>query len=96
MNNPLSAQTGWTEICINEPSRVISFFNDDESIRIYVYYSAMTVSNALNHPLTEKSQLFRRNITKAELQKLFGDSRHHTGTGYYKKQRVRYVNKREI
>ncbi|GAX22786.1 hypothetical protein FisN_11Hu323 [Fistulifera solaris] len=73
----------YTEIMLNDVSRVISFRRD--RARINVYYSTGTVGTCLSHPTKGKTQLFRRDVTLQELKQLFQDPRLHTGKGYYRK-----------
>ncbi len=58
---------------------------DKSTMRINVYYSKMTVATCIDHPKQGKTQLFRRNVTIEELEKIFENPRHHTGKGYHKK-----------
>lgn len=54
--------------------------------RINIYMSKMTVATCLDHPKKGKTQLFRRNVTFSELEKIFANPRVHTNKGYIKKQ----------
>ena len=56
-----------------------------EGVRINIYLTKMTVSTCINHPKKGKTQLFRRNVSKETLEKIFRTPRIHTGKGYYKK-----------
>jgi hypothetical protein len=79
----LAAAHGWEEIGINAASKVISFRDADCSTRLNVYYTTMTVGSALLHPVMGKTQLFRRDCSKEDLQKIFDNPRVHTkGKGY--------------
>lgn len=60
---------------------MLSFFKDD--MRINVYYTTMTVSSALKHPKHGKCQMYRRNVTRTELERLFKNPRVHLGKGYH-------------
>lgn len=53
--------------------------------RINIYYTKGTVGTALDHPTKGKTQLFRKNVTYKQLEKLFINPRQHTGKGYYQK-----------
>lgn len=79
----IAKKHAYKEISLNEVSRVISFRK--ESVRINVYYTTGTVGTCMNHPIKGKTQLFRRNVTLNELDKLFANPRSHTGKGYYRK-----------
>lgn len=54
--------------------------------RINIYMTKGTVATALKHPVRGKTQLYRRNITYEQLEKLFINPRQHTGKGYYTKK----------
>lgn len=82
----VAARHGYTEICHNETSRMISFRNG--STRINVYYTTGTVGTCLNHPKRGKSQLFRRNVDLVTLDQIFANPRIHTGTGYYHRKHI--------
>jgi hypothetical protein len=60
---------------------MISFGKD--GIRINIYYSTMTVETCIKHPKKGKTQLFRKNVSLSELDKIFKNPRQHTGKGYY-------------
>lgn len=53
--------------------------------QINVYYTKMTVGTCVTHPIKGKTQLFRRNVTIKELEKIFANPRVHTGKGYYER-----------
>ena len=57
-----------------------------DGVRINVYYTTGTVGTCLEHPTQGRTQMFRRNVTLAELEGIFRYPRVHTGKGY--KQRV--------
>jgi len=77
----LAKDNGYKEISCDEQSNVISFRK--ESTRINVYYTTRTVGTCLNHPKRGKSQLFRRDVTVAQLEQLLRNPRTHTGKGYF-------------
>ena len=80
----LADSSCFEEIDINETSRVISFYNHDIQCRVNVYYTTGTVATCLTHPISGKTQLFRRNVTLEELSQIFLNPRTHTGRGYYR------------
>lgn len=45
----------------------------------------MTVATCINHPKQGKTQLFRKNVSFDELDKIFKNPRVHTGKGYQTK-----------
>ena len=71
----LASQAGFEEIELNKTSRVISFYNRDMQCRVNGYYTTGTVATCLIHPISIKTQLFRRNVTLAELSDLFVNPR---------------------
>lgn len=50
-----------------------------------VYYTRMTVGTCVNHPTQGRTQLFRKNVSMAELAKILANPRVHTGKGYHQK-----------
>jgi hypothetical protein len=73
----------WEEASFNERSRVLCFNHMDGKSKVTVYYTTMTIGTSLSHPVMGKTQLFRRNVTRTELIKIFANPRSHTGKGYY-------------
>ncbi len=73
----------WKEIDLQVKPPMISF--QKGAVRLNVYYTTMTVGTCLNHPIKGKTQLFRRNLKWAEIEKIFINPRTHSGKGYYKK-----------
>eukprot|EP01032_Pedospumella_encystans_P013611 gene13611-15661_t len=71
------------EIGINEASKVISFQAVDSGWKINVYYTTGTVGTCVEHPISGKTQLFRRKVSYETLQRIFQNPRVHTGKGYY-------------
>ena len=59
-----------TECYVNDLLKVVSFKNSPQNCRIDVYYSTGTVSTCLFHPVSGKTQLFRRIVDWAMLQDL--------------------------
>lgn len=53
--------------------------------QVMVYFTTGTVSTALYHPKSGKTQLHRREIYHDELEQIFKNPRRHTGKGYYKR-----------
>lgn len=56
--------------------------------QVNVYTTKMTVGTCVNHPTKGRTQLFRRNVSERELEKIFNRPRAHTGKGYYFKGRA--------
>ncbi|WP_424244363.1 hypothetical protein Dip510_001576 [Elusimicrobium posterum] len=83
----LAATNGWAEVDLQENICMISFKRDKQ--RVNVYFSKATVGTAIDHPKKGKTQLFRRNVTPKLLEKIFNNTRVHTGKGYYKKKENR-------
>lgn len=82
----IAKKYNYTEISHNANSRVISFRKGTS--RINVYYTTGTVGTCLNHPTKGKTQLFRRNVTLAQLDTIFANPRTHTGKGYYQRSKA--------
>ena len=80
----LAAKYSLIEIYYNPESRVVSFRDQENSFRVNVYYTTWTVGTCVNHPVIGKSQLFRRNVSVENLEKIFANPRVHTGLGYYR------------
>ena len=76
----VAKDNGFVEIDLQENNKMISFKKGD--VRINVYYSTMTVGTCLTHPKQGKTQLFRKDVGIAMLDKLFRNPRTHTGIGY--------------
>lgn len=76
----------WHEIDHQANIFMVSFKR--EKVRCNVYYSKMTVATAMYHPKHGKSQLYRRNITPDELEKIFEWPRIHSGRGYFEKKNI--------
>jgi hypothetical protein len=83
----LGAKYGWQLIDHQENIKMLSFYKlvGGSPARLNVYYSKMTVGTSINHPTKGKTQLFRKHVTMAELEKLFIRPRLHTQKGYYKR-----------
>lgn len=80
----LAQKYKWAFNVLNEPNPLmLSFFKF--GMRMNVYYTTGTVSTAIDHPKAGRTQLYRRDITIAQLEKLFINPREHTGKGYFKR-----------
>lgn len=77
----LAAKYGWHKPAHNAKSCLLSVFKGH--MRINIYYTTMTIGTCLLHPVKGKTQLFRRNVTDIELEKIFQNPRVHTNKGYY-------------
>ena len=76
---------GWTLIDHQEAIGLLLFRRGVNKAReqINVYYTTGTIGTSLLHPKYGRTQLFRRRVTEAQLQKLLATPRAHTGKGYY-------------
>lgn len=79
----LAKVSGWQEIQHDLYSGMLGFRRN--GVRLNVWYTRMTVSTSLNHPIQGKTQLFRRNVSMALLEVLFDRPRAHTRKGYQRK-----------
>lgn len=79
----IASASGYSLITNQENIGMVSYRKDD--VRINVYLTTRTVATCLNHPKKGKTQLFRRNVSEAQLKQLFNNPRSHTGKGYYAK-----------
>ena len=80
----------YKEVQCDERPPVIAFEKgeNEERMRINVYYTTGTVTSYLNHPRLKKNQLQRREVTTLEeLEQIFMNPRVHTGKGYHRKVR---------
>lgn len=79
----------WQEIDFQENIKMISFHKVTKHghCRLNIYLTKGTVSTALNHPKSGKTQLYRKKVSNKMLAKLFNDPRTHTGIGYYTKNK---------
>lgn len=80
----LCAKYGWTKAKDYSENVMLSVFKED--MRINIFYTTMTVATCLNHPTKGKTQLFRRNVSSAQLIKILENPRVHTQKGYYEKR----------
>lgn len=88
----LSIRHGWLFLEEQPSIGMLSFCKDTTDshhsfLRINVYLTKMTVSTALQHPKQGKTQLFRRQVTPEELNKIFENPRVHTKKGYQRKKK---------
>lgn len=88
----LAVQHGWQLLDIQENIKMVRFMKagNGDVTKINIYYGGKggkrdlyTVATALNHPHKGKTQLFRKHITKRELEELLKNPRAHTRKGYY-------------
>lgn len=75
----------WEYIGCDEKTYMVSFTKN--GCRLNVYLSKMTVATALNHPFKGKTQLFRKQLSMTELEKVFANPRVHTDKGYIRKRK---------
>ena len=71
---------GWEFLDFQENIGMLSFIKD--GMRINIYITKMTVATCLDHPKLGKTQMFRKNVTEKELNKIFKNPRVHTNKGY--------------
>lgn len=81
--NTIARINGWKWITHQRDIHMVSFVKDD--MRINVYATKMTVATCLNHPTQGRTQLYRKNVTPQELNKIFKNPRVHTNKGYKRK-----------
>ena len=74
----------WSELDRQTNIGLISFTKeiDGKDARINVYTTKMTVSTCLAHPIKGKTQLFRKNVSRKMMEKIFQNPRVHTDRGY--------------
>lgn len=85
----LAAKHGWSGMIHQPENLMLSFFKGEKEnrTRVNVYYTTMTVGTALKHPTKGKTQLFRRNVSPAMLERILKNPRTHTQRGYYERRR---------
>lgn len=76
----MAEKHGWW-LADNQKNICMLIFKRGEE-QINVYWSKMTVTTVVDHPKQGRQQLYRKNVTHAELYKLFANPRQHTGKGY--------------
>jgi hypothetical protein len=79
----LAKANDWQYLTFQEDIGMLSFVKDD--MRINIYTTKMTVATCLNHPKQGKTQMFRKNVTPQEMEKIFKNPRHHINKGYKRK-----------
>lgn len=76
---------GWEKIESRDPymESFVKVLNGDQA-RVNVWNSrrGTTVGTAINHPKQGRTQLFRRWVTPAQLDKIFKNPRWHSNKGY--------------
>lgn len=81
----LAKKHGWDEIETSDPY-MISFGKvvGGKPGRINVWFGkkGITVGTYLKHPKQGRTQLFRKWVTREEMDLIFKNPRHHTGKGY--------------
>ena len=78
----LGTAYGWERpIYQGYPHFMLSLFKD--GMRVNIYTTTMTVGTCLDHPLKGKTQLFRRNCSIEDVERIFNNPRVHTRKGYY-------------
>lgn len=87
----LADKNGWVFIEWQEKQSMISFMNAGN--RINVWLTKMTVATCINHPKQGKTQLFRKNVSFDELDKIFKNPRIHTNKGYHTLPKNKFLTK---
>lgn len=80
----LAEKYEWKLHCLQNEIGMISFvkiFNGDKA-RINIYMTKMTVATCINHPKKGKTQLFRKKVNLALMEKIFKNPRVHTKKGF--------------
>eukprot|EP00092_Neocalanus_flemingeri_P105445 GFUD01135157.1.p1 GENE.GFUD01135157.1~~GFUD01135157.1.p1 ORF type:complete len:328 (+),score=83.51 GFUD01135157.1:46-1029(+) len=74
------------EVSPRDQGRMVSYRHNQKcgGVRINVYTTTGTVATCLDHPRVGKGQLFRRNMTYADLQDIFSNPRVHKDVGYHR------------
>jgi len=80
---------GWDSFEHQVNIGMVSFKKDIKafSCRINVYLTTMSVTTYIDHPKKGKGQLYRKDVGRKLLFKIFKNPRQHTGKGYYKKKK---------
>ena len=79
----IAKKYNYTSLDFQENIGMASFAKNN--IRINVYLTKRTVGTCLNHPTKGKTQLFRKNVSWDEMERIFKNPRAHTDKGYYEK-----------
>lgn len=77
----LAGKHNWIALTYQKNIGMLSFVKGEQ--RVNIYYTKMTVATCVEHPKQGKTQLFRRNVSLEELEKIFINPRVHTRKGYY-------------
>jgi hypothetical protein len=77
----LAAKHNWRQIDLQEVNMMISFAR--AGVRMNVWWTRMTVATCLLHRKQGNSQLFRRDVSMDDIERIFINPRVHTGKGYY-------------
>jgi len=84
----LARRHGYEKVEVNprDENRMVSWRHSRKcgGVRINIYFTTGTVATCLDHPTKGKGQLFRRNMTFADLEDIFHNPRVHTDTGYHR------------
>jgi len=84
----LARRHGYEQVEVNlrDENRMVSWRHGWKcgGVRINIYFTTGTVATCLDHPKRGKGQLFRRNMTYADLEDIFDNPRVHTDTGYHR------------
>ena len=88
----LASKFGWKLLCYQPMTQMISFKKCKD--RINIYYTTRTVATIVDHPVQGRNQMFRKNVSYAELEKIFLYPREHTNKGYRYTKSVHYRKKR--
>jgi hypothetical protein len=82
----IASMYNYAEICLNKTSRVVSFRNMENDIKIKIYYTTGTVGTCLKHPNNGETQLVRRERTPHDLEEIFKNPGCPTGVGYCRRK----------
>ena len=80
----MARSQGWEKISVPRQEYekgMVSYRKDD--CRLNFWRTTGTVGSYLEHPRQGKTQLFRRDISRAEAPQIFNNPRQHTGRGYH-------------
>ena len=79
----MAKQYEWELLDQQDDIGMISFLRS--GIRLNIYWTRMTVSTSMHHPVKGKTQLHRRGVDFTLLEKIMKNPRYHTRIGYYQK-----------
>lgn len=79
----------WTKAISTPYFREVSFeksvgLSETNRLTIYYFKDRMTVTSNLYHPKLGRTQLIRKNVDMALLERIFEDPRTHTNKGFIK------------